>query len=315
MTSRSQTINSSRNRDSNLERQSGQGRGNQPDNHDSDTDEENRVVDDRGSEDIVGMEDLNQTVKKLVRYALACEFQRSTIKRTGITERGWSLFHDMKILIRQSLENRGAVLNKFSRRPRSNYGIVLNCQRDKKSPSGRRRASLISQVYAGNLLSLAAQKTKGNSKSSTAYVLKSILPPRYRNTDIMPPPSHRSSSDEAAYMGLYTVIICLISLSADGQMANHQLDKYLKRLNIDRNTGIGTTSELLTRMKKENYIQEYKTQDEEGQTSEWRVGPRGLVEVNSEAIIGFVQMIYGSDAPEDLLQRLQRSLGQQVAKD
>jgi cytoskeletal protein RodZ len=30
----------------------------------------------------------DQAVKKLVRYALACEFQRMVIRRTGITEKG-----------------------------------------------------------------------------------------------------------------------------------------------------------------------------------------------------------------------------------
>jgi hypothetical protein len=30
----------------------------------------------------------DQVVKKLVRYALACEFQRLPIKRIGITEKG-----------------------------------------------------------------------------------------------------------------------------------------------------------------------------------------------------------------------------------
>jgi len=30
----------------------------------------------------------DQLVKKLVRYALACEYQRVPIRRTGITEKG-----------------------------------------------------------------------------------------------------------------------------------------------------------------------------------------------------------------------------------
>ena len=30
----------------------------------------------------------DQVVKKLIRYALACEYQRVTIKRAGITEKG-----------------------------------------------------------------------------------------------------------------------------------------------------------------------------------------------------------------------------------
>lgn len=34
---------------------------------------------------------LESSVKKLVRYALACEYQRQTIKRSGITEQGTPL--------------------------------------------------------------------------------------------------------------------------------------------------------------------------------------------------------------------------------
>lgn len=52
------------------------------------SDEESCVEEDEGNNTNGGNENLNQTVKKLVRYALACEYQRSTIKRTGITEKG-----------------------------------------------------------------------------------------------------------------------------------------------------------------------------------------------------------------------------------
>jgi hypothetical protein len=35
-------------------------------------------------------ESQDQVVKRLVRYALACEYQRLPIKRANITEKGWS---------------------------------------------------------------------------------------------------------------------------------------------------------------------------------------------------------------------------------
>jgi hypothetical protein len=38
--------------------------------------------------DVDGADSQDQAVKKLVRYALACEFQRLVIRRTGITEKG-----------------------------------------------------------------------------------------------------------------------------------------------------------------------------------------------------------------------------------
>lgn len=51
---------------------------------DSDGDEEPAGGDDMDAEG----EEEDQTVKKMVRYALACEYQRVTIKRTGISEKG-----------------------------------------------------------------------------------------------------------------------------------------------------------------------------------------------------------------------------------
>ena len=46
--------------------------------------------------DVDGEESMDQAVKKLVRYALACEYQRITIKRTGISEKGqYCGLHDL----------------------------------------------------------------------------------------------------------------------------------------------------------------------------------------------------------------------------
>jgi hypothetical protein len=38
--------------------------------------------------EVEGGETQDQVVKKMVRYALACEYQRLPIKRTGIAEKG-----------------------------------------------------------------------------------------------------------------------------------------------------------------------------------------------------------------------------------
>jgi hypothetical protein len=41
--------------------------------------------------EVGGEESQDQVVKKMVRYALACEYQRIPIKRTGIAEKGMYL--------------------------------------------------------------------------------------------------------------------------------------------------------------------------------------------------------------------------------
>ncbi|KAI6249034.1 hypothetical protein HI914_03007 [Erysiphe necator] len=265
----------------------------------SSRDEEEEEDDDDNNE-ANSSEDLDQTVKKVIRYVLACDYQRLTIKRSGITEKGFIMilkcFDDTKILvIGKQRGNFKKVFKEAQQLLRDRFGLEM------VELPARQKVTLREKK--------AAKKSKGNSTSSTSYILKTTLPYEYRKPEIIPLSTDWSTSDEYAYIGLYTTIICLISLSADKQMANHQLDRYLKRLNLDRNTGLGTTSELLARMKKENYLQETKTNDKDGETSEWRVGPRGFVEVDRKAITRFVQNMYGMNAPEDILHRLQRSLG------
>lgn len=239
----------------------------------------------------VEIEEINLVVKRLVRYALACEYQRMTIKRPVITEK----------VIRRKGCNFKLIFETAQKRLRHEFGLEM--------------VELPSRVKITIKEKKAAQKQRVASKSSSAYILKSTLPPEYRKPEITAPPIVYNTSDEAAYMGLYTVIICLIRLSADGQISSHQLEKYLKRLNLDRNSGIGTTSDVLARMKKDNYLHEYKVHDDELQTSEWRVGPRGLVEIDSDAVKKFIHEIYGDSMSDQVEKRLQRSLASSSAND
>ena len=56
----------------------------QEDDDDDEDGENNMDID-------AGEDSHDQLVKKLVRYALACEYQRMPIRRAGISEKGWSL--------------------------------------------------------------------------------------------------------------------------------------------------------------------------------------------------------------------------------
>jgi melanoma-associated antigen len=110
------------------------------------------------------------------------------------------------------------------------------------------------------------------------------------------------------------MIVTLISLSPGGAVPDHKLMHLLKQLNADENTPLDKTSTVLSTMIKQGYIVRTveKTADEE--TTDWRVGPRGKVEISNKGIQSFVQEIYGDDAPEDLEARLQRSLRMEVKK-
>jgi hypothetical protein len=63
-------------------------------------DETDEGEEDEGDEEMevdADADSQDQVVKKLVRYALACEYQRVSIKRTGITEKGQHALADQRI--------------------------------------------------------------------------------------------------------------------------------------------------------------------------------------------------------------------------
>lgn len=148
----------------------------------------------------------------------------------------------------------------------------------------------------------------------TTWILTTILPPEYRIPEIMPPSIIGSAEEEAAYIGICTVIVSIISMSPDGTIPDHRLDSYLKRFNLEKNTGFGTTTDLMKKMVVQGYLVKSKSSNETEETVEWMVGPRGKVEIGNRGVQGLVREVYGEDAPEDLDRRLQRSLGMEVKK-
>jgi hypothetical protein len=157
-------------------------------------------------------------------------------------------------------------------------------------------------------------KTKGGSKTTTAWILTTILPPEYRSADIMPPSIIGSPDEEAAYMGICSVIVSLISLSTGGELPEHKLMNYLERFNSGKNTGLDTTANMLARMIKHGYIYKSTEKSADDETVHWRVGPRGKVEIGNKGIQDLVRQVYGDGAPDDLDKRIQRSLGMEVRK-
>lgn len=74
------------------------------------------------------------------------------------------------------------------------------------------------------------------------------------------------------------------------------------------------TANVLQKMQRQGYI--VRTVDKSGddETIDWRVGPRGKVEIGNKGTQGLVNMVYGDSAPEDLQQRIHRSLGMEVRR-
>lgn len=147
------------------------------------------------------------------------------------------------------------------------------------------------------------------AQSSNTWVLTSVLPDEYRaNIAILSPPKVPTAETESTYIGLYSFIISVISLSG-GSLNESKLERYLRRANADEYTPLDKTEKLLARMIKDGYL--YKVKDTAGgeEVVEYMVGPRGKVEVGYDGVAGMVKTVYGDGAPEDLDRRIVRSMG------
>lgn len=149
-------------------------------------------------------------------------------------------------------------------------------------------------------------------------MLVSILPAEYRVPEIIAPSKAHSQEGEASYVGMYTTLISIITLSG-GELSDARLRRHLQRLVIDKNMpslnpndanhATENTEIVLQRMIRQGYLvktSENKMQGDDDSIT-WHVGPRGKVEVSNEAIAEMIRKIYGGSSPE-LEKKLQSSL-------
>ncbi|CAD6445662.1 59e016a9-1f21-4b76-a29c-53b051e7b3a1 [Sclerotinia trifoliorum] len=257
-----------------------------PDSEEEEEEEDGDEDDTRGE----GMgldreESLDQVVKKLVRYALACEFQRLPITRTGIKE---------KVLGAQT---------------RSFKSIFEPAQDSLRRVFGMEMVELPvkENVTVKGRLKEASRKSKATTASS--YILTSVLPIEYRSPSIIQPSKVVSQWDEATYIGFYTTIVSVIMLSPDSTMTDSKLTSLLRKLNAETNMPMEKTTLILKKMMQQNYVTRTVEKNDGDEIIEWRVGPRGKTEVGTKGVQGLVKEVYGENAPEDLDKRLERSLG------
>ncbi|KAI9883680.1 MAG: hypothetical protein M1823_004562 [Watsoniomyces obsoletus] len=231
-----------------------------------------------------------QMVKKLVRLALACEYSRQPIRRADIS---------VKVLGQHGRQFK-EVFKAAQVELRSTFGMemVELPMREKVTISQRR----------------AAQRTDKGPASSKAYALTSVLPEKYRrHEDILTPPKVPTSQTEATYVGLYTFIVSIISLSG-GTIPEPKLERYLQRTNAELYTPIDKTDKLLQRLCKEGYLVKIKDASSGDEVVEYMVGPRGKVEIGTNGVAGLVHTVYGDSAIDDLDARIERSLGLQETR-
>ena len=233
-------------------------------------------------------------IKKLVRFALSCEYARLPIRRDGIKE---------KVFGRHSGRNFKPVYEGAQKVLRERFGMMMEELPLKEKVSLRDRRA-------------AAQRGQNTTKGSSSYILVSILRKDMRVPEIIAPSLAPTTKDEASYIGLYTFIITCISLCG-GTLSNEKLLRNLRRLNAEENTPLDTTENLLAKMQRQGYVVKIKDSTGQDEAVNWMVGPRGKIEVGDHGVRGLVKEVYGETAPEDLKSRLAVSLGarQEVEED
>ncbi|KAI9724651.1 MAG: hypothetical protein M1828_003520 [Chrysothrix sp. TS-e1954] len=247
-----------------------------------------------GSEDEGAGSSANQQqmIKSLVRLALACEHARLPIRRGDISS---------KVLGTSSRQFK-RVFEGAQLALRQTFGMeMVELPAKEKVTISQKRAAQRSQ-----------QTQSQASTSSKVWVLSSSLPAKYRDAAVLEPSKVPTSEAEAAYTGLYSFLIAVITLGG-GQLSEAKLDRYLRRMNADQSTPIDKTEKMLARMVKEGYLHKSKETVNGEEMTEYFVGPRGKIEVGEKGVAGLVRRVYGlplDGAPgdTDLERRLERTL-------
>ncbi|KAL9056520.1 MAG: hypothetical protein Q9162_002896 [Coniocarpon cinnabarinum] len=227
-----------------------------------------------------------QMVKSLVRLALAHEHARKPIRRADITDKA------------------------LSHRSRAFKSVFDATQLALRQTFGMEMVELPAKEKVTLKDKRAAQKSQSQatgSSSSKQWIVCSVMPPEYRELNIIGPAKSPTLDHESAYTGLYSFVIATIAL-AGGQLPQARLDRILARMNADQNTPVGQTPSLLKRIEQQGYIVRVTEVQGGEEVTDYIVGPRGKVELGSEGVAGLVRRVYAHSCPEDLEQRLARSL-------
>ena len=179
------------------------------------------------------------------------------------------------------------VFNEAQVQLREVFGMEMTELPVKEKVTVSQKRGLLPLLYIQHTFSLipdsgyvaaARQGTQSqNNASSNAYVLTSTLAARYRAPSILVPSRIPSSASEAAYTGLYTFVIALISLSAGGKISENFLERDLEKLNASNYVLNGEKTEnVLKRMERQGYIVKVRERDGGGEESvDYVVGKRG----------------------------------------
>ena len=250
-------------------------------------------------------------IKKLVRLALACEYARTPIRRADISA---------KVLGPEGVRRFRDVFNGAQSILGATFGMsmVELPAREKNDLKARRAAATQASAVGAARGESQGQGGRGkDQQGSKSWILISTLPAIYKSApNLLPPPRAPSSAAEAQYVGLYTLIIALIYLNGSC-VSENKLERYLRRVGasgfISEGVG-GSIEKVLGRMVRDGYVVKGRDTSSGEEVVEWRVGPRGKVEVGRGGVQGLVERVFGAEgmdgeAREELGRRIRSSLG------
>ncbi|RPB04118.1 MAGE-domain-containing protein [Choiromyces venosus 120613-1] len=204
----------------------------------------------------------DRMIKKLVRYAISAEYTRVPIKRTEISSK---------------------VLGSHGRMFKE---VFAGAQLELERVFGMKMVELPIREKTKLSQRRAAQTSEKAPSTSKSYVLTTVLPEHLREPEIVQP----FGVKEQAYVGLTTMVVSLIYLNGRS-IAETKLDRYLRRMNADRNTAAGETEKVLQSMIRHGYISKQKDDNANDGSFDYVLGPRGKVEIGTDGVLSMVKTV------------------------
>ncbi|KAE9972143.1 hypothetical protein EG328_005157 [Venturia inaequalis] len=222
---------------------------------------------------------IEKRARKLVRYALACSFSRTSIRRADVVKKVMDdEGRDFKLVFAEA-----------QLKLQVTFGMEMRALPSKEKLTLKER-----RIEAAKTATQAAKK-------ADVWTLVTTLPLEYRDALIIPAP-------DPVYTSLYTLVISMIVLSG-GTIDETQVMRFMRRAHAEEDTPLGTTDKILQRMHKDGYIAKTKETVSGEESIEFVVGPLGKVEVDKHAIANNIRKIWGACDEEELERKIEKTLG------
>ncbi|KAK6331138.1 hypothetical protein TWF696_003207 [Orbilia brochopaga] len=289
----------------------------QRNDEDEDDDEEQQEEEEEQAEDAAEGRRALDPVSKLVRLALAQEYQKKPIRRQDISEK--ALGTQYKGDFRQVFDEAQTALKLV-------FGfsmVELPATTEKVSLAQQRRqaAAEAQRGGGGGEAVKAAAKKKDATTGSKSWQLVSVLPEKFR----IPALLASQLPDDQTVLGIGSAIVAIVYLS-NRSIGENLLKRHLRKFGIDDRIAVegnretGRVENILAKLVKDGYL--VKLRDEvvpgQEQTFTYVIGPRGKLEMGREGVLAYVRRVYeGADGEveENLERKVNRAMGKEDGEE